>query len=116
MTTSPPAFTVDAAEDGERRLITVTASDGKRHAYELPGNTQQHYVEFLAELARDFGTRMPHMLDEAVEHPPAHIRWRPLLTENIHRPRAQQQSRRPLDRQRSTADHRNPGEHDRARL
>ncbi|MGZ2413051.1 arabinan endo-1,5-alpha-L-arabinosidase [Sphingomonas sp. F9_3S_D5_B_2] len=84
MTTSIPAFTVDAAEDGERRLINVTDSTGKRRAYELPGNSQQHYVEFLGQLAADFGTRVPHMLDKSVEHPPAHIRWRPLLTENIH--------------------------------
>jgi GH43 family beta-xylosidase len=84
MTTPPPAFTIDAAEDGERRLFAVAAATGERHSYALPGNTQQHYVEFLAQLARDFGTRMPHMLDAAIEHPPAHIRWRPLLTENIH--------------------------------
>ena len=27
---------------------------------------------------------MPHVFGDAVEHPSAAIRWRPLLTENVH--------------------------------
>ena len=83
MASGPPLFTIDAAEDGERRRIVV-ASPGKRRAYELPGNSQQDYVAFFGELAHDFGTRVPHVLDAPAEHPLAHIRWQPLLTENIH--------------------------------
>lgn len=84
MASSPLPFTVEAAEDGERRLITVAAANGERRAYELPGNSQQDYVTFFGHVAHDFGTRMPHMLGTRAEHPPARIRWRPLLTENIH--------------------------------
>ena len=83
MASGPPLFTIDAAEDGERRRIVV-ASAGNRHAYEMPGNSQQDYLAFFGEVARDFGTRIPHMLDRPADHPPAHIRWQPLLTENIH--------------------------------
>ena len=32
----------------------------------------------------DFGTRVPHVFADAVEHPAPTIRWRPLLTENVH--------------------------------
>jgi len=79
-----PLFTVAAAEDGDRRQIAVTSANGDRRAYDVPGNTQQDYVAFFGELARDFGTRIPHMLEAPAEHPPAPIRWQPLLTENIH--------------------------------
>ncbi|MBV9527059.1 glycoside hydrolase family 43 protein [Sphingomonas sp.] len=84
MTTFPSAFTVDAREDGERRIIAVAGPDGQRRAYELPGNSQQNYAAFFGELARDFGTRIPHVLDAPAEHPRPSLRWRPLLTENIH--------------------------------
>ena len=78
------SFTVDAAEDGERRIIQVAGSGGERRTYELPGNGQQQYAGFFAELSRDFGTRLPHLFSSPIEHPPAVIRWKPLLTENIH--------------------------------
>src|SRR6478672_2327026 len=80
----PVQFTVDGAEDGERRLITVESSVRPRRTYELAGNTQQHYAAFFGELARDYGTRLPHMLDAPAEHPAASFPWRPLLTENVH--------------------------------
>jgi arabinan endo-1,5-alpha-L-arabinosidase len=82
--TAATAFAVDAAEDGERRIIAVTGPGGDRHVYTLPGNNQQDYAAFFGGLARDSGCRVPHMLDSPAEHPSATIRWRPLLTENIH--------------------------------
>lgn len=78
------SFTVDAADDGERRIIHVTGPGGQRRIYELPGNEQQQYADFFAALSRDFGTRLPHVLSKPIEHPASAIRWKPLLTENIH--------------------------------
>ena len=46
--------------------------------------TQQEFAAFYRDLSRDFGTRLPHVFAEAVEHPAPTIRWRPLLTENVH--------------------------------
>ena len=76
-------FEVDASEHGETRIIIVTAN-GDRRVYELPGNEQQQYSDFLRDLSRDFGTRLPHVFAEAAEHPAPTIRWHPLLTENVH--------------------------------
>jgi len=78
------SFTVDAADRDERRVIDVRASSGERRQYVLPGNEQQHYAEFFRELSRDFGTRLPHLFADPIEHPAPALRWRPLLTENIH--------------------------------
>jgi hypothetical protein len=75
-------FEVDASEDGDRRIIRVTAP--KERTYTLPGNEQQQYADFFAALSRDFGTRLPHVFAKPAEHPAPTIRWRPLLTENIH--------------------------------
>ena len=74
-----PLFAVDAAQEGDAFRITV---DG--HSYEVPTGTQQDFSRFFLELAQDFGTRVPHVFADAVEHEPAAIRWRPLLTENVH--------------------------------
>ena len=84
MNSTPYSFTVDAAADGDQRRILVTASTGERREYRLPGNEQQQYSEFFRDLSRDFGTRLPHVFAEPAEHPAPTIRWRPLLTENIH--------------------------------
>jgi hypothetical protein len=77
-------FTVDAAEDGEKRIIHVSGPGREDRTYQLPGNGQQQYAGFFAELSRDFGTRLPHLFSSPIEHPPSAIRWKPLLTENIH--------------------------------
>ena len=77
------SFQVDSAEDGEGVRFTVAASDGTARAYRVAASEQQLYALFFAELARDFGTRMPHVLAGASEHPPSDMHWQPLLTENI---------------------------------
>ena len=76
-------FEVDAAAEGEGTRVTVTASDGRSRTYRIAGGEQQHYAEFYAELARDFGTRPPHMLAEVAQRPESEIEWQPLLTENV---------------------------------
>ena len=85
MVDSGPAlpFTVEASEQGEARLIIVSM-DGERRVYELPGNEQQQYSEFFRDLSCDFGTRLPHVFAAPAEHAAPDIRWRPLLTENVH--------------------------------
>ena len=77
------SFEVDAAEEGEAVRFTVRASDGTTKTYRIAASEQPLYADFFAELSRDFGTRMPHVLADPVEHPPGEIEWRPLLTENI---------------------------------
>jgi hypothetical protein len=77
------SFEVDAATDGEAVRFTVRASDGAVKDYRIAASEQPLYAQFFAELSRDFGTRLPEVLADPVEHPPSEIEWRPLLTENI---------------------------------
>ena len=77
-------FAVEADEQGDERVIRVTAAGSGERTYVLPGNEQQQYAEFYRDLARDFGTRLPHIFSDPAEHPEPTIRWRPLLTENVH--------------------------------
>ena len=74
-------FQVDAVEQGEGAQINVR-SNGTTKAYAIAGGEQQHYADFYAALACDFGTRRPHFADPA-DYPASAIPWRPLLTENI---------------------------------
>ena len=76
---SDQLFTVDAEAQGDGFRIIV---DGR--AYGVPTGTQQDFSAFFRQLSHDFGTRVPHVFADAVEHAPAAIRWRPLLTENVH--------------------------------
>jgi arabinan endo-1,5-alpha-L-arabinosidase len=78
-----PSFSVDAAEDGEGFRIAVRC-DGDQRTYLVPTGTQQDFSTFYRELAADFGTRMPGIFSVEIERPEAAIRWRPLLTENVH--------------------------------
>jgi arabinan endo-1,5-alpha-L-arabinosidase len=77
------SFTVDAVADGEGFRLDVAADDRTR-AYAIATATQQDFSLFFRELAHDFGTRVPHVFADAVEHPAPGMHWRPLLTENVH--------------------------------
>jgi arabinan endo-1,5-alpha-L-arabinosidase len=77
-------FEVDASEQGEGFLIRVRTADGAAKDYSVPTGTQQDFSAFFRELSADFGTRLPHVFADAVEHPDPAIRWHPLLTENVH--------------------------------
>ena len=85
-TTAPPrlTFAVEAAEQGDGFRIAVAASNGEKRSYLVPTGAQQDFTVFYKDLADHFGTRVPHVLAEALEHPEPTIRWRPLLTGNIH--------------------------------
>jgi len=76
-------FTVDPRAVGDGFHIGVEAA-GRSRNYTIPTGTQQDFSAFYRDLARDFGTRVPHVFAEAVEHPEPDIPWRPLLTENVH--------------------------------
>ena len=77
------SFSVDPRADGDGFRIEVAAA-GRSKSYRIPTATQQDFSVFFRELSDDFGTRVPHVFAETVEHPAAPIRWRPLLTENVH--------------------------------
>jgi len=77
------SFTVQAEAEGDGFRIAVDSSDGRSRSYFVPSDTQQDFSAFYRDLSEDFGTRMPHVFKEAVEHPEANIPWQPLLTENI---------------------------------
>src|SRR4029453_469 len=77
-------FTVNASEVGDGFRIEVCSAAGKVQSYSIPTGTQQAFAEFYRNLSRDFGTRVPHIFADPVGHPAPAIRWRPLLTDNIH--------------------------------
>lgn len=77
------SFHVDAVERGEGTTLTVRASDGSARSYAIAGGEQQDYADFFAELARDFGTGLPHIAAGATELQARGANWKPLLTTNI---------------------------------
>ena len=80
--TRDDGFEVQAAEDGDGTRLRVTGPEGVTRDYRIAGGEQDHYADFYAELARDFGTGLPRHLDtQAGERPDPP--WRPLLTENL---------------------------------
>jgi hypothetical protein len=76
-------FEVEAAAEGDGFRISVKSSEGGSRSYSVANGTQQDFTAFYHDLARDFGTRLPHAF-EPVENPGSGIPWRPLLTENVH--------------------------------
>jgi hypothetical protein len=77
-----PAFTVEAEAVGAATRLAVS-SDGETRRYRIGGGEQQHYSEFYRELARDFGTRVPHIYEEPADAAADGLEWRPLITENV---------------------------------
>ncbi|QIL01753.1 family 43 glycosylhydrolase [Sphingomonas sinipercae] len=74
-------FRVEATDAGQGIRIAISA-EGRNATYVLADTLQPDFLNFYAELARDFGTRPPRAL---LHHPTDHDpRWRPLLTENVH--------------------------------
>jgi arabinan endo-1,5-alpha-L-arabinosidase len=80
---APFAFEVEPVAEGEATRLIVRAG-GETRAYRIAGGEQEDYAAFFAELARDFGTRMPHILDRRHAAPPGEIAWRPLIVDNLH--------------------------------
>ena len=83
MDTQHLTFHVEAEAQGEGTRFRVTASSGETHEYVLPGGEQPHYDAFYQELARDFGTSLPHGEGGPSTWNGAEPDWRPLITENL---------------------------------
>ena len=81
--TLPLSFTIDAHADGEATELRVVPSEGSPRDYRIAGGDPGHYADFYAELARDFGIREPHEIEEWTAGTPD-TRWKPLITSNIH--------------------------------
>ncbi|WP_114951253.1 family 43 glycosylhydrolase [Sphingosinicella terrae] len=80
MTNQP--FEIDAAAEGPGTRLTVRLGVAEK-SYRIPGGEHQDYTLFFSELARDFGTRTPHVHNgpAALEGPEPD--WRPLIVENL---------------------------------
>jgi hypothetical protein len=78
------SFQVEAIEAGDGFRISVQSPAGTSRTYSVATGTQQDFAAFYRDLSRDFGTRLPRVFDETVEHPEPAVRWHPLLTENVH--------------------------------
>lgn len=78
------AFELEAFAEGEGTRFAVTqAGTGETRHYQVRGGEQEDYLAFYAELARDYGTRIPHSPEEpALSNDPG-PEWRPLITENL---------------------------------
>jgi arabinan endo-1,5-alpha-L-arabinosidase len=76
-------FAIDARAEGEATELSVTPSLGNPRAYRIASGDPEHYAQFYAELARDFGIRQPHEIEEWTPGPPD-SRWEPLITGNLH--------------------------------
>ena len=73
-------FQVEAAADGEATDLLVNGDGGERR-YRIGGGEQPDYASFFAELAKDFGTRIPAAL-EVPRADPGEIGWKPLIVDN----------------------------------
>jgi arabinan endo-1,5-alpha-L-arabinosidase len=78
-------FEVEPVEDGEAAFVKVRGAGGEdSRTYRIAGPEQEDYAAFFAELARDYGTRLPHILQAPADSAPqSDIEWRPLITENL---------------------------------
>ncbi|HEX3423841.1 MAG TPA: family 43 glycosylhydrolase [Sphingomicrobium sp.] len=76
-------FSVLPHREGDGFRIDVGA-DRDARSFLVPTATQQDFTVFFGELAKSFGTRVPRACGETRERPASTIRWRPLLTENVH--------------------------------
>jgi hypothetical protein len=72
------SFNVEAREEGDGRIFAVNGRE-----YRTEGSGQGDYACLYAELARNFGTRLPHAFAPPAEHPEPDPRWRPLIVENL---------------------------------
>ena len=81
MTANQP-FEIDAVGDGAGTRLTVS-SGGLTRDYHVPGGEHSDYLEFFHALARDFGTRTPHVYEGPIASQGPEPDWRPLIVENL---------------------------------
>jgi hypothetical protein len=75
-------FNVEAREHGDGAEIVVREGGSKPRTYRIEAGEQSDYARMFAELAAEFGTRVPHCLAEPLTERPE-VPWRPLITENL---------------------------------
>jgi arabinan endo-1,5-alpha-L-arabinosidase len=80
--TTNQLFQIEAVAEGEGSRLGVGRA-GAAHDYLISGGTHRDYLDFYGALARDFGTRTPHVYEgpQASEAPEPD--WRPLIRENL---------------------------------
>lgn len=76
-------FEIDTRANGEATEVRITPSEGESRNYRIAGGDPEHYALFYAALARDFGVRNPHEIEDSTPAPPD-PRWTPLITDNLH--------------------------------
>ena len=77
-----PTFTIEANADGEATQLTVQEDGGEARRYRIDGGEQQDYAAFFAQLAADYGTRLPAS-SQAPAAQPSSIPWKPLIVANL---------------------------------
>jgi arabinan endo-1,5-alpha-L-arabinosidase len=80
MTANQP-FEVEPVADGAATRLIVTRA-GRSRRYRIAGGEHQQHLSFFRELARDFGTRRPHVYDGPAADGPE-PNWRPLIVDNL---------------------------------
>jgi arabinan endo-1,5-alpha-L-arabinosidase len=81
---APVTFGVEAAEEGEGNRFEVwVEGSSERRSYRLPGGLHQDYIDFFTAVARDFGTRLPHVHEGPQPSEGAVPDWRPLIVDNL---------------------------------
>lgn len=75
-------FEIEPAGDGPGTRLTVTHA-GRSQDYHLTAGEHQDYLSFYRSLARDFGTRVPHVYEARVPTEGPEPPWRPLILENL---------------------------------
>ena len=75
-------FRVEAAAEGAGSRLTVSRS-GTSRRYRLPGGEHADYLAFFSALARDFGTRRPHVHEGPAPSAGPEPNWRPLIVDNL---------------------------------
>lgn len=75
------AFQVEASVEGESTAIVVRRGNAERR-YRIESRDQGAHADFFAALAKDFGTRVPHMVaDPPVSGPD--VPWTEVVTDNL---------------------------------
>src|ERR1700712_3894698 len=77
------AFEVEAAAEGCGSQLTVRQKGGESRRYVVPRGEHRDYLDFFGALARDFGTRMPHVHEGPAPSEEPEPDWRPLIVENL---------------------------------
>lgn len=72
-------YAVDAEPHGDGVRLAITIDDRKLD-YVIKGHRHSDYKNFFTKLAKDVGTRTPHVLNKPAEEPAPTQTWRPLIT------------------------------------